>query len=718
MAETAGTFSESWYRIADQHAALRPHISVRRQFYRGERWYVLHDPINNQFFRIRPAAYEFVARLRLNRTIEQAWQECINADPLEAPGQEDAIRLLSQLYQGNLLHSDLPPDSAKLFERYRQRRQREVQSRLLNIMFARIPVFDPDEFLKRCLPAVRLLYSYVGALIWLAVVGTGIKVALDHASALKDQSQGVLDPGNLFLMYVGLILTKTVHEFGHAFACRRFGGEVHTMGIMFMIFTPMPYVDATSSWSFRNRWHRIFVGAAGMIHELFLAALVTFVWANTGEGALHSLAYNMMFISSVSTLIFNINPLMRFDGYYILSDLLDIPNLYMQANRQLVYLIERHVFGCKKAESAAHSTPEACWLTLFGVTGHIYRVFVFSAILLFMADRFLILGIIMAVVCLISWIIVPIVKLIRYLASSPRLTRNRGRAITVCAGIAATAFLLLEVIPFPNSFRAPGVLEAVEHTIVANEAPGYIDRILAASGETVVRGQALVQMRDRDLEFEIASVRAQYAETEALRLRAMQERTADLRPIQSRLEAIGKHLRRLEERKAALTVRAKHKGRWVAPELEHFFGAWLARGTALGQVINSDSFYFSAIVSQRDASRLFANEIRSAQVRLRGQAGVLLPVVRQQIIPVEHEILPSPALGWRGGGEVAVALSDANGVRAKEPFFELRAIIQPEAGAAILHGRSGRIRFQLPPRPLLHQWFHRLRQLVQKHYAL
>src|SRR5689334_6791566 len=283
MAETAGTFSESWYRIADQHAALRPHISVRRQFYRGERWYVLHDPINNQFFRIRPAAYEFVARLRLNRTIEQAWQECINAGPLEAPGQEDAIRLLSQLYQGNLLHSDLPPDSAKLFERYRQRRQREVQSRLLNIMFARIPVFDPDEFLKRCLPAVRLLYSYVGALIWLAVVGTGIKVALDHASALKDQSQGVLDPGNLFLMYVGLILTKTVHEFGHAFACRRFGGEVHTMGIMFMIFTPMPYVDATSSWSFRNRWHRIFVGAAGMIHELFLAALVTFVWANTGE---------------------------------------------------------------------------------------------------------------------------------------------------------------------------------------------------------------------------------------------------------------------------------------------------------------------------------------------------------------------------------------------------------------------------------------------------
>src|SRR5205085_6418982 len=165
---------------------------------------------------------------------------------------------------------------------------------------------------------IRLLYSPLGALVWLIVIGAAGKVALDNAQALKEQSQGILDPGNLFLLYVGMVLTKTVHEFGHAFACRRFGGEVHTMGIMFMIFTPMPYVDATSSWSFRSRWHRVVVGCAGMIHELFLAAIATFVWANTGQGALHSLAYNMMFISSVSTLVFNINPLMRFDGYYIM----------------------------------------------------------------------------------------------------------------------------------------------------------------------------------------------------------------------------------------------------------------------------------------------------------------------------------------------------------------------------------------------------------------
>ncbi len=144
--------------------------------------------------------------------------------------------------------------------------------------------------------------------------------------------------GNLVLLYLGLIFIKTVHEFGHAIFCRKYGGEVHVMGVMLMIFTPMPYVDATSSWSFRERYKRVLVGAAGMIVELFVAALATFVWAKTAPGTLHSLAYNMMFVASVSTLIFNINPLLRFDGYYILSDLIEIPNLNQRATGQLTHL--------------------------------------------------------------------------------------------------------------------------------------------------------------------------------------------------------------------------------------------------------------------------------------------------------------------------------------------------------------------------------------------
>ena len=155
MADAPQTFSESWYRIANQRVSLRPDVRVRRQNFRGQRWIVLENPFSNQFFRLRPAAYEFVARLRPDRTIEQVWQECLDKFPDEAPGQEAVIKLLSQLYFANLLQYDVAMDSAKLFERYERTRQRETRARLLNIMFMRFPLLDPDDFLVRTMPVVR-----------------------------------------------------------------------------------------------------------------------------------------------------------------------------------------------------------------------------------------------------------------------------------------------------------------------------------------------------------------------------------------------------------------------------------------------------------------------------------------------------------------------------------------------------------------------------------
>jgi putative peptide zinc metalloprotease protein len=598
MAETAGVFSESWYRVADRHAALRPHIDIHRQFYRGDIWHVIQDPINNQFFRLRPAAYDFVARLRLDRTIAATWEECHQANPTEAPGQEDVIRLLGQLYNANLLHSDIAGDSAKLFERYRQRRQRELRSRLASIMSVRIPLFDPDALLKRLLPVAKVVLGPLGALVWFAVVGLAIKVGLEHATELGQASQGVFAPDNLLLLYAGFVVIKAIHEFGHAFMCRRFGGEVHTMGIMFVIFTPMPYVDATSSLAFRSRWRRILVGAGGMIPELFVAAIMMLVWANIGDGTLRSLAYNMMFVASVSTLLFNANPLMRFDGYYIFSDLVDLPNLYVRAGKQVTYLIERHAFGSKNAETPAHDRREAWWLTLYGIAGPIYRAWVFALILFFLAGHYLILGVLMAAIGLVTWLVVPIVRLFVYLATSPRLARCRSRAIAVCSGAAAGLFVLLGVVPFPNDFRAPGILEAVQYSIVANETFGRIDELPTEPGAHVKAGQPLVRLSDPQLEFELDAARAELAETRAMELKALDRGSADLMPIRSRIEALSKRLYRLEQRQQQLTVQARHEGKWAASDLRHASGAWLPRGTPLGYLIDDRNYHLTAAVSQ------------------------------------------------------------------------------------------------------------------------
>jgi putative peptide zinc metalloprotease protein len=196
-----GTFSESWYRIAGHRVALRPHVIVRRQYFRGERYFVLHDPFSNQFFRVRPSAYEFIARLNINRTVESVWHESIETNPEEAPGQEQALRLLGQLHGANLLHSDIPPDTAKMFDRYEQRRGREARSKLLNLLFTRFPLFDPDRLLKRMLPLLRVVISVPGALVWLVVVAAGVKVAIDHAAEFGQSAMNTLAPHNLLLLY-------------------------------------------------------------------------------------------------------------------------------------------------------------------------------------------------------------------------------------------------------------------------------------------------------------------------------------------------------------------------------------------------------------------------------------------------------------------------------------------------------------------------------------
>jgi len=712
------TFSESWHRVAGLRVSLRPTVEMRRQYFRGEKWYVLQDPFNNQFFRIRPAAYEFLTRLRADRTVEEVWQECLQRTPEEAPGQEDLIQLLVQLHYANLLYSDTPAASAKLFERYKKRRQREIQSKLLSIMFVRIPLFDPERILRKLSPIIKYIVSPGGALVWFIVVILALKNVADHFDEVWDQAQGIIAPENLFLLYLGLVIVKTIHELGHAVVCKKYGGEVHTMGVMLLVFTPLPYMDATASWAFRSHWRRALVGGAGMIAEIFIAALATFVWVRTGPGIPHNLAYNMMFIASVSTVLFNINPLLRFDGYYILSDVLDLPNLHTRATRHLRHLVERYLFGVRQSVSPSESYKESFWLTTFGILSGIYRVVVFTGIILFVADKFLLFGVLMAATCVVSWGIVPVFRLFVYLTSNERLARNRPRAIFVCVSLIIFVVLAVGVIPFPDRFRAPGVVEAVQYAKVMSEVEGYVRTVNTPSGQEVTAGTPLVTLANHELELEIESTAAQLEETEAMLRRSLFKETANLKPFQKRLEAIESRMDDLETQKESLAVRARKSGIWVSPELNSLVGSWLSRGQNFGEIVNTGSFMFTAVVSQEDAANLFAEEIIKAEVRIFGEAGKNIEVSDYQIIPFQHEKLPSAALGWFGGGEVAVSTSDQSGLKTAEPFFQIYAFLKEPHEVRLMHGRSGKLRFTMNSKPLLYQWVSSLRQLLQRRYQI
>jgi len=718
MAETGRLFHESWYRIANQRICLRPSVRVQRQMFRGARWYILRDPFSNQFYRLPPGAYAFVSRLNSERTVEEVWKEVVNNEPTEAPGQSDIIELLAQLYHANLLHYALPPDSEKLFDRYKKKKQRILKANLKSIMFFRIPLFDPNEILQRLSSFIRVLLSPLGAIIWVLTVIGAIKVALDHAGELWVQSQSILAPSNLFLLYIGIIIIKALHEFGHAFAVRRYGGEVHTMGVMFLIFSPLPYMDATAAWFFRNKWHRILVGAAGMIVEIFVAACALFIWANTGPGVIHTLSYNMVFVASVSTVVFNINPLLRFDGYYILSDFLDMPNLHQHSGQHLKYLVEHHAFGCKNAETPATSKRDEIWFTTFGILSGVYRIVVFAMIFLFVADQFLLAGLIMAAICLVTWGIVPVVGIVRYLATSPKLARVRTRAVFVSIATFTVVVSILFIFPFPFSVQAPGVLKSSDYVVVTNKVSGRMEEILVPSGTKVARNTPLLRLVNPELAFELQESQSELIEAEAAYRKAMQNQQSDLGPIASRIDYYQKRIDRITREQKNQVVTAEISGTWVARDLKDRLGMWQTRGAPFGELINEDSFQFVSVVAQSDVSELFAEGIRKTETKLIGQAGIRIQVADFAVIPMEQTRLPSMALGWSGGGDIAVNLQDRQGIQTSEPYYQVRANLLPNPEVATLHGRSGRIQFFLPPKSLAEQGWRKLLQMIQDRYQL
>src|ERR1041384_8333379 len=210
----------------------------------------------------------------------------------DAPTQGEVIQLLGQLYTANLLQAEVPADTHTLFLRYKKRKTREITGYLMNIMFARLPLVDPDAFLNRWIPVLGQIFAPVGFVLWIILIGAGVYSIMNYPSwqtKLVHGAAGLLSPQNLVLLYVGFAFIKAIHEMGHAISCKRFGrksgtgGEVHVIGIMFLVFTPVPYVEASSSWALRNKWHRIIVGGAGMWVELAVASIAAMVWARTPE---------------------------------------------------------------------------------------------------------------------------------------------------------------------------------------------------------------------------------------------------------------------------------------------------------------------------------------------------------------------------------------------------------------------------------------------------
>ena len=259
-------FSASWYRVANLKPRLRPHAAIHRHVYRGDLWYVLEDRITGRFQRFTPSAYAMIGLMSGELSVEELWQATRRQLGENAPTQDEVIRLLSQLHAENLLQSDVSPDTLELLERFEKRRLIKLKQNIRNPMAIRFSLFDPETLLIKLMPLIGPLFSWVGALLWIVVVIFGCALAGLHWQEItRDISDRVLAPANLVILWIIYPILKGFHEFGHAFSVKRLGGEVHEMGIMFLVLTPMPYVDASAASAHPSKWKRALVGAAAVL---------------------------------------------------------------------------------------------------------------------------------------------------------------------------------------------------------------------------------------------------------------------------------------------------------------------------------------------------------------------------------------------------------------------------------------------------------------------
>ncbi len=725
------TFSESWYRVCELRPRLRSTVQVHRQHYRGRMWHVVQDPASNQFFRLSDSAYQFVALLDGRRTVADVWQVCNEQLGDGAPTQGEAIQLLGQLYTTNLLGAELPPDAAGLFQRYHKRVGREIRGYLMNLLFIRVPLFDPDHFLDRWLAVFGRIFSLGGFIVWIALLSAGLYSIIGKGGDLADRAGGILDLENLPMLYVGLIIVKVFHEFGHCFACKKFGkesgsgGEVHVLGVMFLIFTPLPYMDASSAWALRRKWHRVIVGGAGIMVELAIAAIAAIVWANTSETSpIHALTYNMMFIASVSSLLFNGNPLLRFDGYYILSDLLEIPNLHQRSRGYIYYLIRKYVWGVRRVQTTAHTSGERWWLAVFAVASTAYRIIICVGIVLFIANKLFFVGMILATMAVATWVFVPLGKFARYLTTHGELDRVRGRAIASTLGFLAAVIVCVGFIPAPDRYRIVGIVKPVRLAYVHAKTDGFVVSILVPSGKIVAKGTPLIKAWNPKLVSERKQLQAELLDMQARK--RLEKRDGDIaaaNAIARQIAALEHTLGLREQAIRELVILAPIAGKWAAPEIERAKDVYIRSGQQVGRIISADAMMIRAMARQEVAAELHEeidiNErdaVRRIELRVKGRPKPLLRGRIAWVASSGDTKLLSPALGYMAGGSIQTKMDDRSGSKTVDMFFEVR--IAPDSSEGLLSGQRVVVRVDMPSKPLAAQWWRSLLRLFQRRFRI
>ena len=661
--------------------------------------YIVENEATAKFFQIGLPQYTFLSLLNGYRTVSQALMQTATILRINAIDEQEAANLCKWAIESGLVESEKSRNVSR--KEHAQDVAMRQSTSLMNPISVKIPLFNPDHIMEIMTRYFGWLVSSGGGLLWIIVVVAGFFQLIKHWDQFVINRINSFSPDDLLWFGITWLVLKLLHETAHGVTCKKFGGQVHSCGMLLLLLIPLPYVDVTSSWRFISKWQRIIVAAAGMMVEVFIAAIACMVWVAAEPGPLKYHAGNIIITATLHTLIFNANPLMKFDGYYMLSDFLEIPNLATRGRSYLKSVFKRLYFGNKIQP-----------VNEVGIRGVVVKIYGFLAMLWFFSislglslaasSMFEGFGLIVALVGMILWFGIPVAKFCKFVVMGSKT--EKPNRLWFATAMSLTLLLLgafLFVCPSPSVVSAPIVIDFEELSIVRTEAAGFAKTIHVTDGQTVDAGQLLVTMENQDLTSELESLRVDVAISE-LRIKTFLTGgdIASLKLEQSSLESMQDRVTELTTLMEKLNIVAPQSGVVMSSELDAKLNTYLKPGDEVLSIGKTDQLQAIALTRQQDVEWIEKTETKNVQLFVWGQDDQALSLGKiKRVFPRARDDFPHEAFAASVGGPLAVVprnqvesssgTDEEESLMLTEPRVQLEITLSDEDRQRLLPGQSG-----------------------------
>ena len=703
----------------------RPDLSARRHHYLGRSYWIVKDPVGLNYYRFQEEEYAILQMLDGHTSLDEIKDRFEDEFPPQKITLDELQQFLGMLHRSGLVIASVGDQGKQLLKRRTQRRRKELLNAVANILCIRFKGFDPERFLNWLYPKLRWFYSPVTVYLCILmglVAALLVTVQFHIFRSRLPAFHEFFNFSNALWLSITLGVIKVVHEFGHGLTCKHFGGECHEMGVMVLVLTPCLYCNVSDSWMLPNKWHRAAIGAGGMYVEMVVASIATFIWWFSEPGLLNHICLNAMFVASVSTLIFNANPLLRYDGYYILADVAEIPNLRQKATSILSRKMGEWCLGLEQPEDPFLPERNQIFFAIYSVAATIYRWFVLFSILwflykIFQPYRLEKIGQLIAIASLWGLLVMPLYQLGKFFYVPGRLEKVKKPRMYASVGIIVAVILAVALVPLPHSVIATLEVQPrdAQQVYVSVAEGGRLAAVRVKTGDHVTKGQELAVLESHDLDIEISKLKAKEdlyrIQLENLRRQGTHDHraTSEVPQIEEALRAVQEQLRQKSEDLKRLRLTAGRDGTvlsppptppprredpdmqlpsWTGTPLEpQNLGAYLKEGVLFCQIGDPRQLEAIAVVDQIDIE--YVREGQEVDLKFDELPHDTLHGEIDRISVSNLKITPQ-RLSTKSGGDLSSTTDPTTGIeRPQSTSYQARIPVDDEEGVLRL-GLRGR----------------------------